>query len=116
MVITLEKEFLYVGHYYDTENNYILKIGTTNDLIRRTKEHTRNYRRAVNYTLPKENEFIMDWFIKLSRYNTHRFEDSNRAKLIEEKIGNFIRNDRFVCAVKPPSIEIKIRKTYAVSL
>ena len=35
-----EKEFLYVGHYIDIDGNYILKIGTTNDLKRRQTEHT----------------------------------------------------------------------------
>ena len=34
----MEKEFLYVGHYIDTDGNYILKIGTTNDLRRRAAE------------------------------------------------------------------------------
>ena len=32
------KEFLYVGHYTDTDGFYIVKIGTTNDLDRRRKE------------------------------------------------------------------------------
>ena len=36
----LNKEYLYVGHYIDDEGNYILKVGTTNDLERRRKEHT----------------------------------------------------------------------------
>lgn len=40
------KEFLYVGHYTDTDGNYILKIGTTCDLDRRWKDHTRNYQIA----------------------------------------------------------------------
>lgn len=31
----MEKEYLYVGHYIDAQGNYILKIGTTNDLARR---------------------------------------------------------------------------------
>lgn len=116
MVKTLEKEFLYVGHYYDVDDKYILKIGTTNDLKRRTQEHNRNYRRATKHTMPKENSFVMDWYIKLSRYNTQRFEDRNRQMWQTAGIGDFIRNDRFVCAVKPPTVEIKIRKTYAVSL
>jgi hypothetical protein len=30
----LNKEYLYVGHYIDDEGNYILKVGTTNDLER----------------------------------------------------------------------------------
>jgi hypothetical protein len=29
-----DKEFLYVGHYIDTDSNYILKIGTTKNLER----------------------------------------------------------------------------------
>ena len=37
-----EKEYLYVGHYIDKDGNYILKVGTTNDLERRRKEHNRN--------------------------------------------------------------------------
>ena len=32
------KEFLYVGHYIDTNGNFILKVGTTNDLKRRQTE------------------------------------------------------------------------------
>ena len=49
----VEKEFLYVGHYIDTDGNYILKIGTTNDLRRRATEHTRHYRKAKNIVYPQ---------------------------------------------------------------
>ena len=49
----MNKEFLYVGYYVDTEGNTILKIGTTNNLKRRQQEHTRNYKRAKEYTMPK---------------------------------------------------------------
>ena len=112
----MEKEFLYVGHYIDNDGQYILKIGTTNDLDRRQKEHTRNYRRAKINTLPKENQFEYDWWIGLSKYNTLRFEDSNRAKWQEENIGRFVRNDRFVCAEKPAEVTIKIRKEYCIAL
>jgi predicted GIY-YIG superfamily endonuclease len=49
----MEKEFLYVGHYIDTEGNYILKIGTTNNLKRRAQEHTTNYRKVKKHTLSK---------------------------------------------------------------
>ena len=74
----MEKEYLYVGHYTDTQGHYLLKIGTTNDLERRRKEHTRNYRRAKNFTMPPQDEFVYDWFLPLSKYNTLRFEDRNR--------------------------------------
>lgn len=112
----MEKEFLYVGHYIDINGQYILKIGTTNDLDRRQKEHTRNYRRAKTNTMLPNTQFEYDWWIGLSKYNTLRFEDSNRAKWQEKNIGIFVRNDRFVCAVKPSEVEVKIRKVYAIAL
>lgn len=110
------KEFLYVGHYYDMSDNYILKIGTTNNLERRAKEHTRNYKKSDNYTMPPESSFIYDWWLPLSKYNTLRYEDSNRSRWIEENVGQFRRNDRFVCEQKPSSVIVKIRKEYTVIL
>lgn len=112
----MEKEFLYVGHYTDTDGNYILKVGITNDLKRRRTEHTRNYRRAKQYTMPPTANFEYDWSIPLSKYNTIRFEDKNREKLKSENIGTFVRNDRFCYAENPGKIEIKIRKVYEIIL
>lgn len=112
----MDKEFLYVGHYYDIDNNYILKIGTTNDLKRRRTEHNYNYRRAKTNTMPRENEFEYDWTLPLSKYNTLRYEDKNRKRWQELAVGVFIRNDRFVCAEKPLEVEVSIRKTYKISL
>ena len=112
----MEKEYLYVGHYTDTEGNYILKVGTTNDLPRRKAEHNRNYKRAKHCQMPKDQEFIYDWYIPLSKYNTLRYEDSNRAAWAAAGIGEFIRNDRFNCGRKPPSVEVTIRKTYTITL
>lgn len=112
----MDKEFLYVGHYYDINNNYILKIGTTNDLKRRKTEHNYNYRKAKTNTMPRENEFEYDWTLPLSKYNTLRYEDKNRKKWQELAVGVFIRNDRFVCAEKPLEVEVSIRKTYKISL
>ena len=111
-----EKEFLYVGHYTDIDNNYVLKIGTTNDLDRRRKEHTRNYRKAKNYTMPPNAEFCYDFSIPLSKYNTLRYEDSNREEWKNLNVGAFVRNDRFCCATKPATITVKIRKTYTIAL
>ena len=110
------KEFLYVGHYIDNEGNYILKIGTTNEPKRRQTEHNRNYRRAKTNTMPKENSFEYDWLLPLSKYNTLRFEDRNRKKWQEQNVGEFIRNDRFICREKPQFVEVTIRKTYIIEL
>jgi len=54
------KFWLYVGHYIDIYGNYILKVGTTNNLERRRKEHTRNYRRNKVNPLSLNDEFIYD--------------------------------------------------------
>ena len=112
----MEKEFLYVGHYVDMNGDYILKIGTTNDLDRRQKEHTRNYKRSPNYTMPEDGKFEYDWSCPLSKYNTLRFEDRNRETWQKEEIGVFVRNDRFHCKTKPDFVQITIRKTYQIAL
>ena len=112
----MEKEYLYVGHYIDKNGFYILKIGTTNNLKRRAQEHTRNYKKSPNFTMPADGKFIYDWWRPLSKYNTLRYEDKNRAKWIAENIGEFVRNDRFYCPVKPDFVQIAIRKTYQIAL
>ena len=112
----MEKEYLYVGYYIDTENNFILKIGTTNDLKRRQTEHNRNYKRATAHTMPKDGSFQYLWHHKLSKYNTLRYEDSNRLLWQELGIGEFIRNDRFLLDKLPKELHIKIRKVYTIPL
>lgn len=110
------KGFLYVGYYRDTEDNYILKVGTTNDLNRRRKEHTRSYRKAKQYTLPPGAEFEYLWKLKLSKYNTLRYEDRTKDTWKQMEIGQFLRNDRFILSTIPETVPIKIRKTYEVKL
>lgn len=112
----MTKEFLYVGHYVDTEGRYILKIGTTNNLTRRKREHNTNYRKARQYTLPYTDTFEYDWYLPLSKYNTLRYEDKNRLKFMEDGVGDYVRNDRFCCERKPDQVTIKIRKEYVIKL
>lgn len=114
--MTKAKEFLYVGYYLDENDIFILKIGTTNNLERRAKEHTRNYRKSPHHTMPQENEFHYLWSLPLSKYNTLRYEDKNREKWKNENIGEFIRNDRFVCEQKPNEVTVTIRKNYKIAL
>lgn len=110
------KEFLYVGHYLDTEGNYILKVGTTNDLDRRKKEHDRTYKKSPSYTMPLDGSFVYDFFLPLSKYNTLRYEDKTKENWQKEGIGKFVRNDRFYCENKPNFVKITIRKTYEIAL
>ena len=112
----IEKEFLYVGTYTDTDGNRILKIGTTNDLKRRASEHNRNYKRSKEHTMPADSNFEYIWHLPLSKYNTLRYEDANRQMWQEMAIGEFVRNDRFVIAEELTEVEIKIRKTYKIAL
>lgn len=112
----MEKEYLYVGFYTSTTGEYVLKIGTTNDLERRRSEHNRNYKRAITHTMPKDGEFEYLWSHPLSRYNTLRYEDKNRARWKELGIGKFIRNDRFILQEIPANIDVVIRKTYTIPL
>ena len=111
-----EKEFLYVGYYIDNAGQYILKIGTTNDLHRRMVEHNRNYKKSPNYTMPPDGSFSYLWTLKLSKYNTLRYEDRNRQAWQEQGVGEFVRNDRFVLHSIPQAVKVTIRKTYEIPL
>lgn len=110
------KEFLYVGYYIDIDNNFILKVGTTNDLKRRKTEHNRNYRKASRYMMPAENEFNYIWSLPLSKYNTLRYEDKTRQAWKDANIGKFINNDRFLLTDIPKEIFVTIKKTYKIPL
>lgn len=110
------KEYLYVGHYIDERGRYILKVGTTNDLKRRKKEHEAHYKKAKENTMPPDGEFSYDWSLKLSKYNTLRYEDKTRAAWQADSVGEYIRNDRFYCKSKPDAVEVTIRKTYVIPL
>ena len=111
-----EKELLYVGTYTDTDGNRILKIGTTNDLKRRAREHNRAYKRATAHTMPSDSSFEYIWTLPLSKYNTLRYEDRNKTRWIAENVGEYVRNDRFVITEELTEVEIKIRKTYKIAL
>ena len=110
------KEFLYIGRYNDTCGNIILKIGTTNNLDRRQKEHTRSYRKSKTHTMPENESFEYIFSLALSKYNTLRFEDKNRQSWIDNNIGEFVRNDRFVISADLTEVVLKIRKEYHIPL
>ena len=116
MMNTAEKEYLYLGCYTAIDYRKVLKLGTTCDLERRRKEHTRNYRKATHCPMIEDGEFEYIWTIKLSKWNTRRFEESNIALWQELGIGEYIRNDRFVLCNLPDFVPVKIRKTYQIAL
>lgn len=110
------KEFFYIGHYLAESGEYVLKVGTTNNLDRRRAEHNRAYRKTPNSPMAVGTEFEYDWAIPLSKYNTLRTEDRTKAKLIAEGVGRYLNNDRFIFAEKPTEINITVRKTYTITL
>ena len=108
----LDKEYFYIGHYTDIDGRYILKIGTTDNLDRRRKEHNRNYAKVFG----NDEKFVYDWYIPLSKYNTLRVEDRTRESFIFCGFGEFIRNDRFAFAEKPSRVFIGVKKVYEILL
>lgn len=112
----MNKEYLYVGHYYDSEGRYILKIGTTNDLSRRLRQHNRKYKLCETNSLLSTDSFVYDWYTQLTRENTLKYESLNKELWKEVGYGHYIPNDRFIFEKKPLLCEIKIRKTYTIFL
>ena len=102
----IEKEYFYIGHYYDPQGNYVLKIGTTNDLDRRKAEHIKNYGLPFEY----------NWYIPLSKYTTLRVEDRTREIFKFCGFGEYMRNDRFRFAEKPERVYIQVKKVYEILL
>ena len=110
-------DYVYVGHYTDIDGNYILKVGTTNNIRRRTYEHTATYKRKKKYQMPKGDRFVMDWYRPVSYKNSIKTEDRTRAQWKDEGIGQFIPKDRFNCGATPPrQVKVKIRKEWIVDL
>ena len=109
--------YVYVGHYTDIDGNYILKVGTTNNIRRRTCEHTAAYKEKKKYKMPKDGQFIMDWYRPVSYKNSIKTEDRTRRAWKNEGIGKFIPKDRFNCGATPPrQVKVKIRKEWIVDL
>lgn len=109
------KEYLYIGHYEDTENNYILKVGTTKDLKRRRRQHNRLYPMVKNHPMKKGNLFIYSWYIKLSHKNTLKYEkEFKECMKISKAI--YIPKDRFLFKKKPEKIYLTVQKTYEIKL
>ena len=109
--------YVYVGHYTDIDGNYILKVGTTNNIRRRTCEHTAAYKEKKKYQMPKDGHFVMDWYRPVSYKNSIKTEDKTRQAWKNEGIGQFIPKDRFNCGATPPrQVKVKIRKEWIVDL
>ena len=109
--------YVYVGHYTDIDGNYILKVGTTNNIRRRTCEHTAAYKEKKKYQMPKDGQFVMDWYRPVSYKNSIKTEDKTRQAWKNEGIGHFIPKDRLNCGAPPPRQDkVNIRKEWTRDL
>lgn len=114
---TTDKEYFYVGIAHTQTKGYrIIKIGTTNNLSLRKKQHRAHAYSPAEYGL---DDFEYVTTIQLSQANTKRLEDSVRkqlrAMMQEDEV--FMRNDRFVITHNEEIIirvQVTPRKTYTI--
>ena len=91
-------DYLYFISFPDerTEEKKLVKIGTTNDIIRRMKEHQKYYNTTI--------------------WTTLRIEDKMKQFWIEKNLGEWIRNDRFLIDKEVKNITITVRKDYTFEI
>ena len=95
--------FLQIGN----PDNRLFKIGTTNNLYRRMKEHEKAYKEDI----------IVLWFKKVkSKYTTLKVEDENKDFWRENTNWKYKRNDRFIIPYPISEVVVKIRKKYTIPL
>lgn len=111
------KEYFYIGVAHTRTDGYrIVKIGTTNNLAVRKKQHRSHTYSPAEYGL---DDFEYVQVIKLSAANTKKLEDNFRAQL-RALIGQdeiFMRNDRFIITHNEEiqfNINVTERKTYTI--
>lgn len=81
----------------------LFKIGTTNDMDRRMKEHKRYYKKDVA---------VLGVIPVTSEYTTLRVEKNTKEMWKQNKDWVYLRNDRFIIPKDVTEITIKIRKEY----
>lgn len=86
----------------------LFKIGTTNDMDRRMKEHKRYYKKDVE---------VLGVITVTSEYTTLRVEKQTKELWREiHPDWEYKRNDRFIIPEDVKEIEIKVRKTYKIAV
>ena len=100
---------VYCLKIYDSNlsgDGILIKVGTTNDIERRIKEHLRYY---------KCNLDVLWISPQYSKYTTLRVEDRTKENWKEQGY-IYINNDRFVVPKGTKKVKIKVRKEYEVYL
>ena len=102
----MKKDFVYFIQIGEPSER-LFKIGTTNNMKRRMREHEKYYGKKV----------VVLWQSPAySKWTTLRIEDKMKNQWIEEGIFEYLRNDRFLIPEKVKEVMIKVRKEYVVSI
>ena len=81
----------------------IVKIGTTNDIMRRMKEHLKYY----------DTDIVIEWISKDYRhFTTLRVEENMKELWKQNADWEYMKNDRFIIPEDEKEIVIKVRKEY----
>lgn len=101
-----EKQYIYLLRIGEPKNR-LFKIGTTNNLDRRCKEHKRAY---------KEDVTVLGVIPVTSKFTTLRVEEQTKEKWKQNANWEYKRNDRFIIPPEVEKVQITVRKTYEFSL
>lgn len=85
----------------------LFKIGTTNNMDRRMKEHKRYYKKDIE---------VLGVIPVTSEFTTLRVERDTKEKWIAETDWEYMRNDRFIIPEGVESVTIKVRKEYKINI
>lgn len=89
------------------EGKKLVKIGTTNDILRRMKEHSKYY----------NTDIVIEWISPAySKWTTLRVEDRMKKFWIEKPFWQWVRNDRFLIPDTVSKITITVRKDYSFEI
>lgn len=101
------KEFLYLLQIGEVKDGLRrIKIGTTNDMSRRMKEHLKSY---------NENIYVLWCKPVNSKWTTLMKEENNKQVWRKEETDwHYLRNDRFDIPCDIVGVDVKIRKKYHV--
>ena len=110
-VLPKAKQGLYYIYFLVIEDNpfyNIIKIGTTNNMSRRMREHLKNYKKNISVI----------WFKEVtSKYTTLRVEDEMKEYWKKHfPHWQYLRNDRFIIPKQDTEMFVKIRKQYDFTL
>lgn len=101
-----KKEYIYFIRIGEPADR-LFKIGTTNNIKRRMKEHERTYQKNVE---------VLGTIAVTSKYTTLRVEENMISEWKNNEGWEYKRNDRFIIPEDVKSVTIKVRKEYIINI